>query len=41
MSRRVINFYAHPYSFPRVSGDEPAMMANLPGSGRFSPRERG
>ena len=23
MSRRVINFYAHPYSFPRVSGDEP------------------
>ena len=33
--------YPQTARFPRVSGDEPAMMANLPGSGMFSPRERG
>ena len=28
-------------SFPRVSGDEPARVAELNGGGKFSPRERG
>ena len=27
--------------FPRLRGDEPALMANLPGSGMFSPPTRG
>ena len=30
-----------PWSFPRVSGDEPLTATSTLGTGKFSPRERG
>ena len=30
-----------PAGFPRVSGDEPALVSVISGAVRFSPRERG
>ena len=41
MSRVLRSVSTPPQRFPRVSGDEPALMAHLDMVTWFSPRERG
>ena len=41
MSLDVATTLGRPISFPRVSGDEPVMLAGRGDGRRFSPRERG
>ena len=41
MSPRVVPFSSHPYSFPRVSGDEPPQLRLYGLGALFSPREWG
>ena len=41
MSPRRHRIYPYRASFPRVSGDEPAIKAFQEANGGFSPRERG
>ena len=41
MSRVDLRGRCRLHGFPRVSGDEPARVAELNGGNQFSPRERG